>query len=130
MYIYDICIAESGNYDCREAFVSDLALSLIWYDDDSDKWNAEADKPIPQERIDLLGDLYDATHRSVREIAEHANMSQRKLAERFHIPYRTMEDWCRGVSQSPLYTRLMMQECLGFYDPSLFLKDVKLKNIK
>lgn len=45
--------------------------------------------------------------------ASSAGLSQRKLAEHFLIPYRTMENWCGGVSECPLYTRLMMQRILG-----------------
>lgn len=58
---------------------------------------------------------YKASSMSVKEIAKAAGMSQTALANRFGIPRRTMEDWCRGVSKCPLYTRLMMQECLGLY---------------
>lgn len=55
----------------------------------------------------------DATHRSVKEIAAAAGMSQRKLAERFGIPYRTMENWCEGRRKCPDYVKMMMQEILG-----------------
>ena len=58
---------------------------------------------------------YKAAALPVKEIAKAAGMSQTALANRFGIPRRTMEDWCRGVSKCPLYTRLMMQECLGLY---------------
>lgn len=57
--------------------------------------------------------IYDAVHRSVKDIARAAGMPQYKMAEFFSVPRRTMEDWCRGVSKCPTYTRLMMQEILG-----------------
>lgn len=50
---------------------------------------------------------------SVRDIAAASGLSHRKLAERFQIPYRTMENWCAGKSECAVYIRLMMQECLG-----------------
>lgn len=59
-----------------------------------------------------------AITRSVRDIAAAAGLSYRKMAERFFIPYRTMEDWSAGKSACPVYTRLMMQECLGMYNPT------------
>lgn len=31
------------------------------------------------------------------------------------LTYRTMESWYMGERESPLYTRLMMQECLGLF---------------
>lgn len=105
MNIYNVCVSESLNYNDRDAFVSDLALSSIWEDEEG----AE----IPQERIERLGGIWDASHRSLKDIAKAAKLSQRALAERFCVPQRTMEDWCRGVSKCPIYTRLMMQECLG-----------------
>ena len=131
MLIYDLLIMSALDSENRETYISNMFNDLIWYDNNVDKYYefAEADEPVPQERIDLLGEIYDATHRSVKEIAKKANLSQRKLAERFHIPYRTMEDWCRGINGCPLYTRLMMQECLGFYDPALALKEIKYRRI-
>lgn len=99
------CVAEAANYTDRDAYVSDLSLSSMWGDSEDDA--------IPADRIDALGDIWDACHRSIKAIAADANMSGRKLAERFCIPYRTVEDWSAGKRECPIYTRLMMQECLG-----------------
>ncbi|MGN0968112.1 MAG: helix-turn-helix domain-containing protein [Oscillospiraceae bacterium] len=99
---------EALNDTDRDAFVSDWALSSIWGD--------EPDAEIPEDRLDQIGAIWDAAHRSVREIAALASLSQRKLAERFCVPYRTVEDWCRGLRTPPDYVRLMMQECLGLID--------------
>lgn len=100
-----LCIAEVQNYKDRDSYISDLSLSSIWGDD--------PETTIPQERLEKLGSIYDACHRSARDIASASGMSHRKLAERFSIPYRTMEDWCSRKSKCPVYIRLMMQECLG-----------------
>ena len=107
---YSFCVNEAKNYTDRDAYVSDLALSSMWGDAEDDE--------IPQERIEFLSQLWDACHRSVKDIAAAAGLSQRKLAERFCIPYRTVECWCGSrtspsARSCPLYTRLMMQECLG-----------------
>lgn len=105
---YSFCVNEAKNYTDRDAYISDLALSTIWGD--------AQDIGIPPERIDQLGSIYDAAKRSVKDIAADAGISCRKLAERFCIPYRTVENWCSAADcarQCPLYTRLMMQECLG-----------------
>lgn len=100
-----LCISEAQTYTDRDAYISDLALSSMWGDRPKDE--------VPQDRIDQLGRIYDAVHRSVKDIAADAGLSQRKLAERFSIPYRTMENWCGGQNPCPLYVRLMMQMCLG-----------------
>lgn len=102
---YRTAVAEAANYTDRDAYVSDLALSTIWGDPE--------DAEIPAARVEQLGQIWDAYHRSIKEIAAAAGLSCRKLAERFFIPYRTVEDWSAGRRECPIYTRLMMQECLG-----------------
>lgn len=104
---YYTAVSETANYNDRDAYISDLALSSIWGDDDG------AD--IPATRLEDLGRIWDASHRSIKEITAAAGLSQRKLAERFGVPYRTIENWCGEVSTCPLYTRLLMQECLGLF---------------
>ena len=106
---YQFCLSEVKYYQDRDAYVSDLALSSIWGDDEG----AE----IPAERLVWLGDLYDAAHRSIKEIATASGLSQRKLAERFAIPYRTMESWCMGERTCPIYVKMMIQELLGLWKP-------------
>ena len=102
---FAVCVSEAVCYSDRDAYISDLCLSTIWGDSE--------ESGVPADRITAIGDLWDALHRNVREISEAAGLSNRKLAERFCIPYRTMENWCGGKNDCPLYTRLMMQECLG-----------------
>lgn len=105
---YATCVAEAQNYNGREAYISDLAMSSIWGDLPGDD--------IPPARMEQLGSIYDAVHRSVKEIAAEAGISVRAMAIRFCIPIRTAESWCGttdAARQCPLYTRLMMQECLG-----------------
>lgn len=99
------CISEVPNYTDLDAYLSDLALSSVWEDD------PEAD--IPPDRLEALSSLWYAVHRSVKDIASSAGLSQRKLAEHFCIPYRTVENWCTGSRDCPVYTRLMMQRILG-----------------
>lgn len=105
---YSICVTEAQNYTDRDAYISDMALSSMWGD--------SPDAQIPQDRLEQLGSIYDAVHRSVKDIAAAAGLSVRAMAIRFCIPQRTVENWyCVGKSarDCPLYTRLMMQECLG-----------------
>lgn len=106
---YNIAVSEVSNYSDVDSYLSDMALSSIWGDSEG--------SPIPEQRIRDLSKIWEACHRSVKDIAALNGLSQRKLAERFCIPYRTMEDWCRGVRECPLYNRLLMQQCLGLFDP-------------
>ena len=105
---YAICVTEAQNYTDRDAYISDLSLSPMWGD--------LPDDDIPQARIEQIGIIYDAVHRSIKQIAADAGMSVRAMAIRFCIPQRTVEGWCcigESARQCPIYTRLMMQECLG-----------------
>ena len=105
---YSICVTEAQNYTDRDAYISDMALSSMWGD--------SPDTPIPQDRLEQMGTIYDAVHRSVKDIAAAAGLSVRAMAIRFCIPQRTVEGWCctgKSARDCPLYTRLMMQECLG-----------------
>ena len=107
---YSTCVTDAQNYTDREAYISDLAISSMWGDGPEDE--------IPQDRLDQLGHIYDAVHRSVKDIAAGAGISARKLATRFCIPQSTLENWCMGVNKCPLYTRLLLQESLGIYSPN------------
>ena len=98
---------EAQSYPDRDAYISDFALSSVWGD--------SPDADIPEERIDYLGCIWDAAHRTVRDIASISGLSHRKLAERLSIPYRTMENWCGNQRSCPLYLRIMMQEILGLF---------------
>lgn len=88
---FGLYTVEAQNYETPETFI------------------AATDPDSPEE----LAAIWVAAHRTMKEIAADAGLSQRKLAEHFGIPYRTMEDWCRGARACPVYVRVMMQECLG-----------------
>lgn len=103
--LYRTAVAEAANYTDQDAYISDLALSTIWGDPE--------DADIPADRVDQLGQIWDACHRTVKEIAAGAGMSCRQLADRFCIPQRTIEGWYMGKRKAPPYILLMMQECLG-----------------
>ena len=108
---YSALVTDAQNYTDRESYISDLALSSMWGDRQEDD--------IPQDRLSQLGSIYDAVHRSVKDIASAAGISAREMAIRFCIPQRTLENWCMGVNSCPLYTRLLLQESLGIYTPNV-----------
>ena len=106
---YYFCVSAVADYSDPDAYVSDLALSTIWDD--------TPDAPISPERLDQLRSIYAAASRTVREIVAAVGMTQAAFAERWCIPRRTVEDWCRGITKCPLYTRLSIQQCLGLFTP-------------
>lgn len=102
---YNLCLSHALEYTDKDAYISDLSLSSIWGDEEC--------AIVPTSRIDDLTQIWGATKRTIKDIAIEAGISQRKIAERFGIPYRTVENWCGGQNTCPLYTRMMIQECLG-----------------
>lgn len=98
---FNACVRECAAYADRESYISDMATSSIWCD------SAEAE--IPQDRIDTIGAIWDAVNRSVREIVVNSGLSQAAFAERYCIPKRTLENWCSGSRECPVYLRLLLQ---------------------
>lgn len=49
----------------------------------------------------------------IRELCQHAHVPQAHLSARFGIPLRTIEDWCAGRRNPPVYVAQMMIELLG-----------------
>lgn len=99
------CVREVPAYADIDAYVSDMALSSMWGDAET------AD--IPAAHIDQLRAIYTAVNRTPKEIVAASGLSQAAFAERYCIPRRTVEDWCRGVAKCPLYTRLLLQRAEG-----------------
>lgn len=65
---------------------------------------------------EVLIQLYKRITRPLAEIRKEAGLSQQKLADRFAIPVGTVRKWeQRGCC--PLYTRLLIMEVLGQWDP-------------
>ncbi len=102
------CVREVPAYTDIDAYVSDLALSTIWGDAE------EAD--IPAARIDQLRAIYSAVNRPIRAIVAASGLSQAAFAERYCIPRRTVENWCTGANECPLYTRLLLQRAEGLLE--------------
>ena len=102
---FAVCVREDPAYADIDAYVSDLSLSSMWGDSE--------DSDIPAARIDQLRAIYAAVNRPVRAIVTASGLSQAAFAERYCIPRRTVEDWCRGIAKCPLYTRLLLQRAEG-----------------
>ena len=105
---FSACVREVPAYTDIDAYVSDLALSSIWGDAETAK--------IPASRIDQLRAIYTAVNRPVRAIVTASGLSQAAFAERYCIPRRTVENWCSGANECPLYTRLLLQRAEGLLE--------------
>lgn len=56
---------------------------------------------------DIIGNIYDVAHMSVRDIIYSVGLTQSEFATKFCIPIRTVEDWCRGKRKCSDYLRLL-----------------------
>ncbi|MBR0420315.1 MAG: hypothetical protein IJI66_14230 [Erysipelotrichaceae bacterium] len=60
-----------------------------------------------------ISNLWKALNMSPAEIVKYSGQKMSKFAERFVIPYRTIQAWCDGTNPCPIYTRIMLCELLG-----------------
>ena len=105
---YYEAVTEIQNYTDRDAFTSDVALSITSLED--------ADKEIDLvELAGQIGMIWDAYHMSVKELRATTGLSQVAFARRFLIPRRTLEDWesTRVSNECPLYIRMLIADALG-----------------
>ncbi len=105
---FNVLWAEALASADRDAFVSDAALSSIWGD--------APDAAIPDDRLQQLGQLWDAAHLTVKEIRAATGLSQAAFAQRFCIPRRTVENWESGTNTCPVYVRLLLAQAVGLYE--------------
>lgn len=89
----------------RDQYISDWSLSSIWGDD--------LEYDIPADRIEMLGLLWDVAHMSVKDIRSHTGVSQRKFADAFGIPARSLENWEGGQRDATPYVKLLLAHALG-----------------
>ncbi len=106
---YYTAVTEICNYRDRDAYVSDLSISIISTED--------ADKDVDMIAIaEDMGKIWDVYHMTVKELRAETGLSQVAFAERFLIPRRTVENWESSSANSrdcPLYTRMMIADLLG-----------------
>lgn len=105
---FNVLWAEALASADRDAFISDAALSSIWGD--------APDAAIPDDRLQQLGQLWDAAHLTVKEIRAATGLSQAAFAQRFCIPRRTVENWESGTNTCPVYVRLLLAQAVGLYE--------------
>ena len=60
-----------------------------------------------------ISNLWDSLNMTPAEIVKYSGQKMSKFAERFVIPYRTLQAWCDGTNPCPIYTRIMLCELLG-----------------
>lgn len=80
------------------------------------EWSTSSVFPEDADLLDIaayVDRLWNVAHMSIQDIRSAAGLTQAKMATRFCIPRRTIEDWCTGTRVPPDYLRLLMAEALG-----------------
>lgn len=85
----------------RTAFLNSITLSVP--DDASGCIDLDAEK----ERLSVIWDL---AHLSMRELISRTGMSQTSFAKGAGIPLRTVQNWCAGSRDCPVYVRFLLAE--------------------
>lgn len=67
----------------------------------------------PQELVNILENIHDVAHMSLRDILRQAGLTQAAFSTKFCIPIRTVEDWSSGKSKCRDYDRLLFCRILG-----------------
>lgn len=76
------------------------------------KWFDEISTDV-NEVTQILGNIHDAAHMSIREIINRASMTQVEFATKFCIPLRTVENWATGKRECADYLRLLFIRSLS-----------------
>ncbi|MBE5917634.1 MAG: helix-turn-helix domain-containing protein [Pseudobutyrivibrio ruminis] len=49
---------------------------------------------------------------TIKEMRQLLGLSQRKFAEKYSIPYRSVENWEEGSRKCPDYVLLLLERCV------------------
>lgn len=107
---YYLAVSEAHNYADIDAFISGPALGSEFWGDPEDS------KEIPLARREDLREIWEAAHRSFKDILSAAGITQARFLTRFCISRRTVCSWYNGERQCAIYDRLMFQQLLGILD--------------
>lgn len=88
----------------KEVFLGNVTLSI------SDDAEGHVDLDAETAR---LSHLWDASRMSMREMVKASGRSQTVFAKGACIPYRTMQGWCLGERECPVYLRFLLAEHYG-----------------
>jgi DNA-binding transcriptional regulator YiaG len=85
----------------KEIFSNNITLSAP--DDASDCIDLNAEKA-------RLSRIWELAHLSMKELISRTGMSQTSFAKGAGIPLRTVQNWCAGSRDCPVYVRFLLAE--------------------
>ena len=75
-----------------------------------------------QKRNTILLIFIHSIDKSMRDIVELNGGNMAKFSRRFCIPYRTLQAWCDGTNECPVYIKLMICEIMGLYSRAIYIE--------
>lgn len=102
---YTLFSAATAEQD-RERYIAEWSSSSIFCPDPE---SPDIDAAEPAES---LGNIWDISHMTTRDIRQHLGLTQAAFAERFCIPRRTVEGW-EARRTTPPYVVLLLAESAG-----------------
>lgn len=88
----------------KEVFLGNVTLSIP----DDAEGHVDLDAEIAR-----LSHLWDVSRMSMRELVTACNLSQLAFARGACIPPRTVQGWCLGERECPVYVRFLLAEHYG-----------------
>lgn len=85
----------------KEIFSDNITLSAP--DDASDCIDLDAEKA-------RLSRIWELAHLSMKELISRTGMTQTSFAKGAGIPLRTVQNWCAGSRDCPVYVRFLLAE--------------------
>lgn len=85
----------------KEIFSNNITLSAP--DDASDCIDLDAEKA-------RLSRIWELAHLSMKELISRTGMTQTSFAKGAGIPLRTVQNWCAGSRDCPVYVRFLLAE--------------------
>lgn len=87
--------------DQKPLFLSNVTLSVP--NDADGCLNLDAEK-------ERLTSIWDAAHMTMSQMVQVAGLNMTSFAKQAGIPYRTLQNWCRGERECPVYLRFLLAE--------------------
>lgn len=88
----------------KEIFADNVTMSVP--DDADGSMDLDAEKA-------RLVRIWDAAHMTVRQMVQASGLKQTSFARQAGIPLRTVQNWCLGERECPVYVRFLLAEHYG-----------------
>lgn len=101
MYTAELFVMASDPKTSRVAFLNNVTMTAP--DDASGCVDLDAEKA-------RLSTIWELAHLSMRELVSRTGLSQTAFAKGAGIPLRTVQGWCLGERECPVYVRFLIAE--------------------